>query len=84
MRLADYLEETKETQRAFGARLGVTQSAVAQMVAGQVGAERVLKVAEATGWRVRPNDLRPDLYPHPEDGMPRGGQPMVRDERAAA
>ena len=71
MQLVDYLEETKETQKAFGARLGVTQSAVAQMVASQVGAERVLKVAEATGWKVTPHEMRPDLYPHPEDGMPR-------------
>ena len=76
MRLAEYLEMTNETQPAFGKRLGVTQSAVAQWIAGQVGPLRVLKVAEATGWRVRPHDLRPDLYPHPEDGMPK--------ERAAA
>lgn len=77
MKLGEYLEAAKETQPAFGRRVGVTQSAVAQWVAGgQVSAERVLGVAAATAWKVRPHDLRPDLYPHPEDAMPR--------ERAAA
>lgn len=30
----------------------------------------VLRVAEATGWVVRPHEIRPDLYPHPDDGLP--------------
>lgn len=84
MRLAEYLEKTKETQPAFGRRLGVTQSAVAQWVAGQVGAERVLKVAAATDWRVTPHELRPDLYPHPEDGMPKAAGEVPERKRAAA
>lgn len=36
----------------------------------KVPAERVLGVAEANEWRVTPHQLRPDLYPHPDDGLP--------------
>ena len=35
-----------------------------------VPAEHVISVAEATGWAVTPHELRPDLYPHPHDGLP--------------
>jgi DNA-binding transcriptional regulator YdaS (Cro superfamily) len=50
----------------------VTQSAVHQWIAGgRVRAEQVLDVAAAAGWRVTPHELRPDLYPHPDDGMPK-------------
>jgi DNA-binding transcriptional regulator YdaS (Cro superfamily) len=31
---------------------------------------RVLGVARATDWRVTPHELRPDIYPHPDDGLP--------------
>ena len=29
-----------------------------------------LNIAAATGWRVTPHELRPDIYPHPDDGLP--------------
>ena len=32
--------------------------------------ERVLAVAEATGWAVTPHELRPDIYPNPSDALP--------------
>lgn len=32
---------------------------------------RVLALAAATGYQVTPHELRPDLYPFPEDGCPR-------------
>lgn len=35
-----------------------------------VPAEQVLPVCEVTGWLVTPHQLRPDLYPHPHDGLP--------------
>lgn len=85
MRLADYLQKTGESQAAFGARLGITQSAVAQLCAGgRIKPERVLEAAAATGWDVTPHDWRPDLYPHPDDGMPKPGNlPGVEPEGAA-
>ena len=33
-------------------------------------ADRVIDVAQATDWQVTPHELRPDLYPHPDDGLP--------------
>jgi hypothetical protein len=74
VKLADYLKEEGVSQREFGLRFSprVTQSAVAQWVAGgRIEAERVLEAAAVTGWKVTPNDWRPDIYPHPEDGMPK-------------
>jgi hypothetical protein len=35
-----------------------------------VPATRVLAIAAASDWMVTPHELRPDLYPHPDDGMP--------------
>lgn len=33
-------------------------------------AEVVLPIAEALAWRITPHDLRPDLYPNPQDALP--------------
>lgn len=49
-------------------RIGVKPPAIHQWEA--VPADRVLTVAEATGWRVTPHKMRPDLYPNQTDGMP--------------
>lgn len=35
-----------------------------------VPAEQVIPTSEATGWQVTPHELRPDIYPHPNDGLP--------------
>ncbi|HSH98859.1 MAG: YdaS family helix-turn-helix protein [Methylophilaceae bacterium] len=32
--------------------------------------KKVIPVAKATGWKVTPHQLRPDIYPHPDDGLP--------------
>ena len=37
--------------------------------------EYVIPIALATEWRVTPHELRDDIYPHPDDGMPRQPQP---------
>lgn len=74
MKFSEYLKEEGVSQREFGLRLSppVTQSAVAQWVAGgRIEAERVLEASAATGWKVTPHDWRQDLYPHPDDGMPK-------------
>lgn len=33
--------------------------------------EYVIAIAQAVGWRITPHELRPDIYPHPTDGMPK-------------
>lgn len=35
-----------------------------------VPSERVLALCRATNFDVTPHELRPDLYPHPDDGLP--------------
>lgn len=34
-------------------------------------AEYVIAIAQAVDFRITPHELRPDIYPHPLDGMPR-------------
>lgn len=33
--------------------------------------EYVIPIARSTKWRMTPHQLRPDLYPHPSDGLPK-------------
>jgi DNA-binding transcriptional regulator YdaS (Cro superfamily) len=49
----------------------------------ELPADRVLAVARATGWRVTPHELRPDLYPNPTDGLP-VDHPLREPEQEAA
>lgn len=36
----------------------------------RVGPEYVLPICRSVDWRMTPHRLRPDLYPHPHDGLP--------------
>ena len=54
---------------------------------GRVSAEAVIKVAQAVQFKVTPHELRPDLYPHPDDGMPTDLRcliPTIDDSEARA
>lgn len=56
---------------AVAARRGLkTAWGVAKWVRDGLPAEHVLWLAEQTEWRYTPHELRPDIYPHPDDGMP--------------
>lgn len=46
----------------------ITKGAVSQW--REAPSERVRTIAEATGWKVTPHQLRDDIYPHPDDGLP--------------
>lgn len=37
----------------------------------QLPGEHVISVSRAVDWQVTPHELRPDLYPHEQDGLPR-------------
>lgn len=37
----------------------------------RIPSEYVLTIAAATHYQVTPHELRPDIYPHPLDGLPR-------------
>jgi DNA-binding transcriptional regulator YdaS (Cro superfamily) len=51
--------------------LGVSGEAVRKWVRDGVPAERVINVSRATGWKETPHSLRPDLYPSPDDAIPK-------------
>ena len=36
----------------------------------KIPSEKVILVSQATNYQVTPHELRPDLYPHPQDGLP--------------
>lgn len=38
---------------------------------GRVPAEHVIALCSGLNWKITPHELRPDIYPHPSDGMPR-------------
>lgn len=49
---------------------------VSKWIRDGLPAEHVLWLARATEWKWTPHQLAPDLYPHPDDGLPadrRGG-----------
>ena len=50
--------------------VGVSTQAIRKFERGACSAERVIPVAQATGWRVTPHQLRPDLYPNQSDALP--------------
>lgn len=59
------------TQRAIAKGLGITPQAVNQWFSkSSIPPTFVLRVCELVGWRVTPHELRPDLYPNPNDGLP--------------
>lgn len=49
---------------------GISPQAVSQWDIVPAEKGRVLNVAEATNWQVTPHELRPDIYRHPDDGLP--------------
>ena len=57
------------TKSAIAFALGITPQAISKWKGG-VPSDQVLKIAQACAWQVTPHELRPDLYPHPEDGLP--------------
>jgi DNA-binding transcriptional regulator YdaS (Cro superfamily) len=59
------------SQAALGRAIGVSQPSIHAWVQdGAVTTAFAIKVAEAAGWTVTPHELRPDIYPHPDDGLP--------------
>lgn len=70
MILNDYLKKPGVTQKNLADKLGCTQAMVSKIVLGKCPAETVLNLSEVTEWQVTPHELRPDLYPYPQDGLP--------------
>lgn len=63
--------ELAETKARLARKINVKPQALQQWLAsGIVPPPRVIDVARAVDFQVTPHELRPDLYPHPEDGLP--------------
>lgn len=59
------------SQRAISKGLGITPQAVNQWFSKSVIPPRfVLQLCELTDWKVIPHEVRPDLYPSVDDGLP--------------
>jgi DNA-binding transcriptional regulator YdaS (Cro superfamily) len=78
----EYLDVKGNSQKTFGGLIGVSQTMVSSWYfkIKRISSEKVIPVAKATHWQCTPHDLRPDLYPHPNDGLP----DELRGESAAA
>lgn len=48
--------------------LGISTPAVSKW--REVPSERVIACCGAVGWAITPHELRPDLYPNPDDALP--------------
>jgi DNA-binding transcriptional regulator YdaS (Cro superfamily) len=48
----------------------ISEAAVGQWAGRKVPSERVIAICEMSAWKVTPHEMRPDVYPHPEDGLP--------------
>lgn len=72
--------EIKKSQGAVAAIVGARQQSVGYWLKEGLPSEHVIKIAAAVDFQVTPHELRPDLYPHPDDGLPAD----MRDQARAA
>jgi DNA-binding transcriptional regulator YdaS (Cro superfamily) len=56
--------------KPLASAIGVSYQAVQKYIRTKVPSENVIAIAEVTNWKVTPHELRPDIYPHPQDGLP--------------
>jgi DNA-binding transcriptional regulator YdaS (Cro superfamily) len=70
MKFNEYIADKNQT--AFAKSLGVSQTIVSAWVRGEkrISAERVLEICMIADWQVAPHELRPDIYPNQDDGLP--------------
>jgi hypothetical protein len=77
MTLLEYIKTLEPAARqAFAKRAGTSLGYILQIAYGNKNAKAgtdnsMFRICEASEWKVRPNDLRPDVYPGPRDGMPK-------------
>ena len=60
------------TVKAAAGVCGISVQAVYKWErSGRVPPEHVISLCRETDWQITPHELRPDIYPHPLDGMPK-------------
>lgn len=62
--------DIKGSQSALAAVVGAKQQAVGYWLREGLPGEHVLTISADVMYAVTPHELRPDLYPHPDDGLP--------------
>jgi DNA-binding transcriptional regulator YdaS (Cro superfamily) len=75
----DYLDKAIRVSggvAALARSMKINSQAVSQWEKAPIG--RVLDISAASGWKVTPHELRPDIYPHPLDGLPGRIQPKTK------
>lgn len=58
------------SQSELGRRLGKKSQTVSAWFRNGVAKGEVINVCQALGWVVTPHQLRPDIYPNPQDALP--------------
>lgn len=73
MVIDEFLKERDMTQGELASELGVSQGLVSHWVTErkQIQPEEALALCEFSAWRIRPHDLRPDIWPNPSDALPK-------------
>ncbi len=68
MNLYSYIAKGHATYTALAVGLGVHRTRILRYASGEdiIPAERVLKLEELTGRKVRRWEMRPDIYPPPK------------------
>lgn len=66
----DRAVELSGGQAALARRIGVTPQALIGWRKRGIPPDRVLDMARVCDFAVTPNELRPDIYPSPDDGLP--------------
>lgn len=51
-------------------KINVKYQSIQKYLRTRVTAEKVIPLSEALDWSPTPHIIRPDLYPHPDDGLP--------------
>lgn len=77
--------EEAGSQAALARRLRMSVQRLANWRKRGFPAEHAIRVSKAVGWKVTPHELAPEMYPHPDDGLPHELRRCCQhDEEAAA
>lgn len=68
------------SQSELGRRLGKKSQTVSAWFRNGVARAEVINVCRALNWAVTPHQLRPDIYPNPQDALP----PELQDTKPEA
>jgi DNA-binding transcriptional regulator YdaS (Cro superfamily) len=62
--------------------IGVSYQAVQRYIKERVPSDKVIALCSFDDWQVTPHDLRPDIYPHADDGLPSDMRCVCEDKEA--